>query len=186
MKLANLGVMLALAGTVFGGTIANADSKVTVGVGHMCCAKCQNAAKAGLAKVSSNVSIEGSNVTVTLADNADIVPVLDALRKSGFPANKIDAGSNAVTVGVAHLCCGKCKNGLSAALKNSGVAALDTDAMTMTDDSVTIKAKAGMSLDVAAVLVAMEKGGFSAKSLTMVSKTASNKVHGKTVVARAK
>ena len=192
MKLANLGMVLAgmltLTGIVFGGTIANAETKVTFGVGHMCCGKCQAAAKASLTKVSSAVSIEGSNVTVSLADSStDLVPVLDALRKGGFPANKIDAGSNAVTVGVAHLCCGKCKAGLSGALKSSGVAALDTDGMTMTEDSVTIKAKSGMSLDLIPVLVAMEKGGFSAKSITMATKSASSKsVHGKTVIARAK
>lgn len=180
--------MLALTGIVFGGTIANAETKVTVGVGHMCCGKCQAAAKASLTKVSSAVEIEGSNVTVTLADNSgDLVPVLDALRKGGFPANKIDAGSHAVTVGVAHLCCGKCKNGLTAALKNSGVAALDVEGVVMTDDSITIKAKSGMSLDLIPVLASMEKGGFSAKSITMVTKAASSKsAHGKTVIARAK
>lgn len=176
--------MLALTGIVFAGTIANAATKVTIGVGHMCCGKCQTAAKTALTGVTSAVEIEGNNVTVTLA-GTDIVPVLDTLRKSGFPANKIDAGSSAITVGVAHLCCGKCKSGLSSALKDSHVAALDTDAITMTDDSVTIKAKAGMSLDLAPVLAAMEKGGFSAKSVTMGTKVASAK-HGKTVVARAK
>ena len=177
--------MLTLASIMCSGTAARAETKVTFGVGHMCCGKCQAAAKASLTKVSSAVSIEGTNVTVTL-NNTDLVPVLDALRKGGFPANKIDAGSNSVTLGVAHLCCGSCKSGLASALKGSKVDALDMDAIAIGEDSVTIKAKSGQTLDLVPVLAAMEKGGFSAKSLTIASKTASIKpLHVKTVVAKA-
>lgn len=164
----------ALAALALCGTAAQAETKVTVGVGHMCCGNCKMAATAALAKVSSAVAIDGKNVTVTLkGDETNLVPVLDALRKGGFPANKIDAGGKAVTLGVAHLCCANCKNGLESALKASKVEELDMDAIKVGDDSVTIKAKEGKSLDLIPVLTAMEKGGFSAKSIMLSEKSAS-------------
>jgi hypothetical protein len=99
--------------------------------------------------------------------------VLDALRKGGFPANKLDMGSQAVTLGVGHLCCGGCKAGLESALKMSKLEDLDVDAIKVGQDSVTLKAKEGKSLDLVPVLLAMEKGGFSAKSITVGAQSAS-------------
>jgi len=153
-------------------TGAWAETKITVGVGHMCCAGCQTGAKAALAKVASNVSIDGTDVTITLKE-ADLVPALEALRKGGFPANHIDAGSGPVTIGVAHLCCGKCNNGLQKALTEAKLEALDTDSMKIGDGNLVIKAKDGMKLDLIPVLAAMEKGGFSASKITLGTTAAS-------------
>lgn len=150
------------------GTQTSAATRVTVGVGHMCCGNCKSSAKSALTKVASDVAIEGSDVTITLKEGeTNIAPVLAALSKAGFPATRIDAGSGSVTLGVGHLCCGKCKSGLQAALKNAKVEELDLDSITVGDNNVTFKAKAGMKLNLASVIAAMEKGGFSATTITM-------------------
>ncbi len=153
-----------------------AETKVTVGVGHMCCASCQTGAKAALAKVASDVSIDGHDVTMTLKDN-DLLPALTALRKGGFPANHLNVGSSTVTIAVAHLCCGKCNAGLQTALTEAKLDTLDTDAMKIGDGNLVVKAKDGMKLDLVAVLDAMEKGGFSASKITMGTATAAVKRH---------
>lgn len=167
------------------GTGALAATKVTVGVGHMCCGGCQAAAKSALEKVSSDVAIDGTNVTVTLKEGeSNLVPVLDALRKGGFPATKIDAGSGPVTLGVAHLCCGGCNAALTKALTSAKIDALDTDSIKIADQSVTLKAKEGKSLDLTPVLAAMEKGGFAASKITM-SATVASKPAGITAARRS-
>src|ERR1051326_304669 len=117
-----------------------ADTKLTVGVGHMCCGQCKAKATDGLTKVASDVTITGHNVTMT-AKGDDIVPVLNALRKSGFPANKIDVGSAPVTVSVGHLCCDGCINGLKTALTDAKLENVDMDALTIGEGKMTIKAK---------------------------------------------
>lgn len=166
------------------GTGVRAETKVTVGVGHMCCGGCKASATTALAKVSSAVAIDGKNVTVTLKDNeTDIVPVMEALHKGGFPSNKLDVGSQAVTIGVRHLCCGGCKSSLDGALKASKVEELDAAAIKIGTDSVTIKAKEGKSLDLIPVLAAMEKGGFSAKSITVGAQSASLKTPARKVAS---
>src|SRR5262249_29629826 len=128
------------------GVGAIAQSKVTVGVGHMCCGACKAAATAGLAKVASDVSVDGKNITMTLKDG-NLAPALDALRKSGFPANQVMVGGKPATLTVGHLCCGGCKSGLTAALKNAKIEELDTDAIKVGEDNVMVQAKAGKSLD---------------------------------------
>ena len=132
----------------------------------------------GLAELVAQVA--GPQVTIVAIGGAtdgslgtDGGRVLDALRKGGFPASKMDVGSQAVTIGVGHLCCGGCKAGLASALKASKVEELNADAIKIGEDSVTIKAKEGMSLDRVPVLTAMEKGGFSAKSIMIGASTAS-------------
>ena len=167
--------ILALTACVTG---ARADTKVTVGVGHMCCASCQTGAKAALTRVATDVSIEGTDITMTLKE-ADLVPALDALRKGGFPANHLEVGSGPVTIAVAHLCCGKCNAGLQKAMTAAKLEALDTDTMKIGDGNLVVKAKDGMKLDLIPVLAAMEKGGFSASKITM--STAAASVHKKTI-----
>lgn len=184
MNTRKLGILsaFALASLTLGTTGAFAETKATIGVGHMCCGGCKTSATKALEKVSSAVAIDGKNVTVTLKENeTDLVPVLDSLRKGGFPANKLDVGSHPVTLGVAHLCCGNCKSGLDAALKTSKVEDLNMDAIKIGTDSVTIQAKAGKSLDLIPVLTAMEKGGFSAKSITVGASSAALKTPARKV-----
>ncbi len=158
----------AVASLLFVGMSAQAQTKLTVGVGHMCCAGCETATKAALADLSSNVAIDGKSVTVTLKDNqTDIFPVLEALRKAGFPPIRIEAGSGPVTIGVAHLCCGGCNTSLKAALTSAKLEDMDAGSLKIADGSLVVKAKEGKSLDLAPVLAAMEKGGFSASKVTL-------------------
>src|SRR5262249_18777517 len=83
------------------GTSALAATKVTVGVGHMCCDGCKTATKAALEKVASDVAIDGTTVTITLKEGeTDVAPVLAALRDGGFPATTLDTGEP-VTITVA-------------------------------------------------------------------------------------
>src|SRR5689334_14031586 len=103
--------LLSMAALALCASAVLADTKLTVGVGHMCCGQCKAKATEGLAKVASDVTIDGHTITMT-AKGEDIVPVLNALHKSGFPANKIDVGSAPVTVAVGHLCCDGCVHGL--------------------------------------------------------------------------
>lgn len=147
-----------------------AAPKITVGVGHMCCGGCKTAAKAGLAKVADNVTIEDDNITLT-AKGDDLLPTLEALRKSGFPARTLVV-DGPVTVGVAHLCCGSCRTGLNKALAAAKLEALDPDSIKIAEDSVTVKAKAGMKLDLVPLIAGMEKGGFSPSKITVASASA--------------
>ncbi len=150
------------------GMTAQAETKFTVGVGHMCCAGCEMATKAALEKLAGNVAIDGKMVTVTLKENdTDILPSLEALRKAGFPPTRIDAGSGPVTLGVAHLCCGGCNASLKDALTSAKIDELDTDSLKIADGSLIVKAKEGKTLDLAPVLAAMEKGGFEPSKITL-------------------
>src|SRR5579862_5810232 len=91
--------LLSMAALALCASAALADTKLTVGVGHMCCGSCKTGATAGLNKVAGDILIDGNTITMT-AKGDDIVPVLNALRKCGFPANKIEAGSAPVTVAI--------------------------------------------------------------------------------------
>jgi hypothetical protein len=170
MKRLNMAVLSAAA--LLCATMVRAETKVTVGVGHMCCNGCKTSATAALSKVAGNVNIEGTTLTITMKEN-NLVPVLDALRKGGFPANRIEAGSAPVTINVGHLCCQGCKNSLTKTLADSKIEGLDTDAIKIGEDSVTLKAKEGKTLDLAPVLAAIEKGGFSAVKITLGAASAS-------------
>ena len=173
MKFSKFSILSIVVGMAFS-TAALAETKITVGVGHMCCGKCVAAAKEALKDVASEVAIEGKNVTITLKEDGSTVRALGALRRGGFPAKTLDAGADVVTLGVRHLCCGNCKAGLKEALTESKIEALDLASITMTDDSVSFKAKAGASLNLIKVMAAMEEGGFSAGKVTMAKAAASN------------
>jgi hypothetical protein len=151
-------------------TAAFAASKVTTGVGHMCCGKCKAAATQGLAKVADDISIDGDNITLTPKGD-DLLPALEALRKTGFPAKTLVV-NGPVTLGVAHLCCGSCRTGLSKALTSANLDALDTGSIKIGEDSVTLTAKPGMKLDLIPLIAGMEKGGFSPSKVTVASASA--------------
>ena len=149
---------------------AFAAARVTVGVGHMCCGRCKSAATEGLSKVADNISIDGTNITMTLKED-NLVPALDALRKAGFPASKLEV-SGPVTMSIAHLCCGGCKVGLTKSLAGPKVEGLDPDSIKVGEDSLTVQAKAGMKLDMVPLLAAIEKGGFSPSKITLTQASA--------------
>ena len=169
-KISLLSVVATLALT----SAALAETKVTIGVGHMCCGKCVAGAKEALKDVATEVTIDGKNVTVTPKDGINTARVLAALRRGGFPAKTLDAGADVVTLGVNHLCCGNCKTALTTALKDSKIEALDLDSINVGDDSVSFKAKAGASLNLISVMHAMEREGFSAGKITLAKASASN------------
>ena len=177
--------LFAMAALALCASAALADTKLTVGVGHMCCGKCKTGATEGLSKVAGDISIDGNTITMT-AKGDDIVPVLSALRKSGFPANKIEAGSAPVTIAIGHLCCGKCVSGLKEAMNSAKLENVDMDSLTVADGKMTIKAKAGKSLDLFPVMAAIEKGGFSADKIMLSGAAVVAKTHsaGTRVAAR--
>ncbi|HEV2471482.1 MAG TPA: hypothetical protein VGS41_02385 [Chthonomonadales bacterium] len=177
--------LLPLAGLALAIGAARADTTITVGVGHMCCGGCRAAAKAALQSVAKSVQIDGKTVTVTLtSQDGNIVPALEALRKGGFPPTKVDAGAGPVTFGIAQLCCGTCKADLKAALTQTQIPQLDASAIQIGDNSVTLKAKAGSTLDIVPVMAAMEKGGFYASSISIGAAAASAKRHPVAVAKR--
>jgi hypothetical protein len=159
---------------------AVAETKVTVGVGHMCCGSCKTAATAAVAKVATDVSIETTNVKMTVKGD-DLMPAMDALRKGGFPVTKIDMdGATSATVKVAHVCCGKCVQGLQTALTGAKLEDLDTDGMKVAQadggtGTVTFKAKAGKTMNLMTVLAAMEKGGFTPTAISLSGGVAQTK-----------
>lgn len=148
---------------------AFAAGPVTVGVGHMCCGACKASATQALAKVAEGVKIEGDAITLT-AKSEDLLPTLDALRKGGFPAKSLLV-SGPVTLGVAHLCCGGCRTGLSSALAAGKLPALDASATKVGENSVVVAPKAGMKLDLIPLIAAMEAGGFSPSKVTLGTAT---------------
>jgi hypothetical protein len=156
--------LLSLAGASF------AAPKITAGVGHMCCGSCRAAAKAGLAKLADDVTIDADNITLSPKGD-DLLPTIEALRKTGFPAKTLVV-SGPVTIGVAHLCCGGCRTGLGGALTAAKLDALDAGSIKIGEDGVTLKPKEGMKLDLIPLLAAMEKGGFSASRINVASATA--------------
>ena len=149
---------------------AFAATTVTVGVGHMCCGNCKTSATQSLTKVAENVKIEGDTITLT-PKGEDLLPVLEALRKGGFPAKTLSV-TGSVTVGVSHLCCANCRSGLGEALAAGKLSALDPSATKISGATVVIKAKAGKTLDLMGVIAAMEAGGFSASKVTLGTATA--------------
>lgn len=171
MKLNKISLLFSAAALLLSVTSALAETKLTVGVGHMCCGSCKKSATEGLSKVATNVAIDGKNITMTLNED-NLVPTLNALRRSGFPATSIMAGNGPATMTIGHLCCAGCKNDLKKTLAESKIENLDVDAITVDEDNVIVKAKAGKSLDLAPVLAAMTKGGFSATKITVATTTA--------------
>jgi len=145
---------------------AYGETKLTVGVGHMCCGKCVASATESVSKVATAVTIDGKNVTMTVKGD-DVLPALEALRKGGFPATKLDVGSGPVTIAVGHMCCGHCVTDLKAALTKSDLADLDADTVDVGMGRVVVKAKAGMTLDLVPLLALMDKTGFSATKVTL-------------------
>jgi len=148
----------------------------------MCCGSCKAAATQGLASVADGVGIENDNITLTPKGD-DLLPSLDALRKSGFPAKSLEV-SGPVTLGIAHLCCGKCRTGLTKALVDAKLASLDPDSIKIASDSVTLQAKAGMKLDLIPLIAGMEKGGFSPSKIVVGTATANHSAAHATRVAR--
>ncbi len=158
---------------------ALADS-VKATVGHMCCGGCKAAAMNGMKAVAwaDNTAIDGTTLTVTAkaGQKVEIVSLVDALSKAGFPASEIVA-SGPVTFTVAHLCCGNCVSDLKSKLANVRSMVLDKDNIKIDQatKTVTLQPVAGKQLNVVQLLNQFQRTGFSASACTMATAVASAK-----------
>lgn len=161
---------------LLGTTSAFAAESVKVAVGHMCCGSCKASATKGVTAVAwvDKVDIDMDNVTVTAKGDqkVDLVSLMDALNKAGFPAKDIQV-SGPVTFTVAHMCCGGCVNDLKTKLNaiNTMRLALDKDKIVIDDKAktVTLQPEAGKSFNVVVVMNRMANTGFAACKATIAA-----------------
>ena len=163
-----------VAAFLLGTTSAFAAESIKAKVGHMCCGACKNAASKSVQAVTwvDNVAIDNDVVTITAkADQkVDLVAVVDALRKSGFPAKEIMV-SGPVTMTAAHLCCPGCVNDAKTKISEVRSDVLDKDKVVIdaTAKTITVQPKAGMSMNIVAIINQMERAGFSASKATVAA-----------------
>lgn len=158
---------------LFAASSAMAES-MKIKVGHMCCGACKAAATAGLKTVdwADNVTIDGSDVTINAKAGmkTDVVSLMNALNKCGFPAMEINTTSP-VTLTLAHLCCGNCANDLKTKAGNLRSEALDKDniKVDLASKSITLAPKAGQTLNVVMLVNQLNRQGFSFTSGSVVT-----------------
>jgi copper chaperone CopZ len=159
--------LLWAAGMLLAASSAHAADSIKVTVGHMCCGGCQAAATAGLKKLewADNIAIDGTTLTVTAKGDqkVDVVGLLDALRKTGFPAREITA-PGPVSITMAHMCCGGCVADLKGKIAEFRSEVLDKDnvKIDLPTRTVTLQPAAGKSLNVVMLLMQLERAGWSA------------------------
>jgi len=160
------------AGLLLIASTAFAAESIKVTVGHMCCGACKAAAMEGLKKLEWAEGSVISETTVTVTAKADqkveVISLLDALNKAGFPARQIDS-SGPITLTLAHLCCDGCANDLQTKIGEFRSAQLDKGNVKIdkTARTVTLQPQAGMTLNVVAMIRLMERAGFSASRCTL-------------------
>ena len=165
---------LLAAAMVLAGSAALAADSVKVTVGHMCCGACKGSATAGAKNAAwvDSVAIDGTTVTVTAKEGqkVDIVTLMDAMQKSGFPAREISA-SGPVTLTLAHLCCGGCVNDLKTKVGELRSQTLDKGNVKIDQASktITLQPAAGQKLNVAAIVRQLATAGFAPSSGTIVA-----------------
>ncbi len=155
---------------------AHADSlKLTVG--HMCCGGCRAAATAGVKTVAwaDNVAIDGDAITVTAkaGQKIELVSLMDALNKAGFPAMEIQA-SGPVTLTMGHLCCGSCAADLKTKLGAVRSQVLDRDnvKIDVAAKTLTIQPMSGQTMNLVPILQQLQRDGFSASSCSLIGPAA--------------
>lgn len=147
---------------------------------HLCCGSCVSAVEGSVGEVEgvSKLAVDrgGGSAEFTTTGPDVTAKALAALAKAGmygtvtvdgkpaaFPAAKVAAGTTAekVVFEDVHLCCRACANGVVRALeKDEVIGIIDCD---QKQSLVTVTAKGGSQLDVAAVQAALHKAGFHAK-----------------------
>jgi len=163
--------LLTAAGLLLAVSAAKADS-IKVKVGHMCCGACKAAATAGLKNVAwaDSTSIDMDTVTVNAKDGqkVEIVSLLEALVKCGFPATEIQA-NGPVTLKMAHLCCGSCVADLRKKVADVRSMTLDKDSIKIDQSSQTmvLQPMVGQTLNIVPLLSQIQRTGFSASTCTM-------------------
>jgi copper chaperone CopZ len=166
---------IALAVTAFPAVLSAED--VSLSHTHLCCGQCVKAVAGTLKKVKgvSDAKCDRAGKTVTFkATNKKTAQAgLNALVRAGFygtakvdgkaaklPARKIKAGTKAAKANFvgAHLCCGACAKAVEKAAKSvSGVSEVTVDRKKRT---ISVS---GTDVDVAAVIAALNKAGFSSR-----------------------
>jgi len=155
---------------------AFAAETIKAKVGHMCCGACKAGATAGVKKLDwvDAIAIDADTITVTAKGDqpVDLIGLMDALNKAGFPANEILV-SQPIKLNVSHLCCASCTADLKAKLAELRSMVLDKD-KTVIDQgakTVVLAPVAGKSLNVVPLLHQMERAGFGAsKGIVVASK----------------
>lgn len=158
-KLLTLTTLLASA------ALASAATTVTLEGVHNCCKGCTNGiVKAAEGLKDVEVTAEGKTVTITAKSKANAKKAVEAIMAAGYygagaeegssSASKADKTLKEATVTGAHLCCQKCVNAMSEAVKSvPGV----TEAEIVSKQS-TFTVKGEFSEQ--ALVAAMNKAGF--------------------------
>ena len=158
---------------------ALAAESVKVTVGHLCCGGCKNAASAGLKNIAwiDTSTTEGSDTIVVNAKSdmkVELVSLIDALNKAGFPARQINV-AGPVTMTIAHLCCGGCVNDLKTKIGNVRSEVLDKTNVKIDQaaKTLTLQPVAGKELNVASLVRSLQNQGFYPASITVSAATKS-------------
>jgi copper chaperone CopZ len=144
---------------------------------HLCCKRCVTTVASTLKKVEgvtdASCNQDKHTVTFKAADKKTATKALRALVRAGFygtakvdgkavklPTQKIKAGTKTASASLrgAHLCCGSCDSAAKKAINSvKGVSDITIDRKKRTI-SVT-----GTDIDVAALVAALNKAGFSSR-----------------------
>lgn len=158
---------------------ANADT-IKATVGHMCCGSCKAAAMGGVKTIAwaDSTTIDGTTLTVTSKPgmSVDVVSLVNALNKCGFPPKEINVGGP-VTMAIAHLCCGQCASDLKTNMAAIRSQVLDKDNVKIDQatKTVTVRPLEGKQLNLVSLLRQMQQTGFSASSCTVTATAVSRK-----------
>jgi periplasmic mercuric ion binding protein len=152
---------------------AAAAPTVRATVSHMCCGRCVNAIKTGVAGIDWIAEVKpdqaSRSVVVTAKDGmtVDVAALTGALARAGFPAQEVVlTGAPAIEVNAGHLCCGGCVGPLQQAL---GQVAWIASSDVKVNSPVRITPR-GDELKLSELMAAMEKAGFSANSITVIAR----------------
>lgn len=151
---------------------AFAAETIKATVGHMCCGSCKASATAGVKTLDwvNDVAIDGTTMTVTAKDGqrVDVAALLDALRKTGFPANEVMV-SGPVTMTVGHMCCQGCVNDLKGKLGEIKSNRLDKAnvRIDLPSKTVVLAPVAGQTMNLIPILHQMDDAGFAAVKCTI-------------------
>ncbi|TDU81348.1 heavy-metal-associated domain-containing protein [Prosthecobacter fusiformis] len=119
-----------IASLLFLASFAQAETTVTLEGVHNCCKGCTNGIVKSAAGIKdTTVTAEGKTVTITAKSQANAKKAVAAIMEAGYYGKPSDesaapsASSSAkkltdVTVTGAHLCCQKCVNAMTAAVKD--------------------------------------------------------------------
>jgi copper chaperone CopZ len=150
---------------------AVAAPTVRATLSHLCCGACVNAVKGGVAGVPWIATVQtdqaGKSITVAAKEGAtvDVAALLDALRKTGFPAQEVVlTGARVLSVNAGHLCCGGCVGPLKTAL--GGVNWIES-AEVKPNSPVRITARSGSEVKLGELVTVMAKAGYSANAVTV-------------------